>query len=79
MGGMMGGMGGGMMGGGGGRAALPGVLSDEPMQSQQADPRGLLQQAIQLHAQHISGAVPPSPESQEEMMQMMQAALQALG
>lgn len=39
---------------------------------------GLLEQAMQLHAGHLSGEVPVSPESQEQLMQLIEGALSAL-
>ena len=36
---------------------------------------GLLEEAVQLHAGHLSGQVPVTPESQEELMELIGEAL----
>ena len=62
--------GGGMMGDGGAGSATVGTGG--------ADPAQLISQAIQLHAAHLNGSEPTSPESQERLMILLQEALSAL-
>lgn len=39
----------------------------------------LLQQAAKLHMGHIKGSEPTSPESQQRLMDLIDAAIEALG
>ncbi len=55
---------------------MGGMAGDE---LEAADPASLIQQAIDLHQAHMSGAVPPTPESQAELMSLLEQALEALG
>lgn len=47
--------------------------------SQLGDPAALLQQAIELHEAHLAGTEPTSPESQQQLMDLLIAALNSLG
>ena len=39
------------------------------------DPVELIAQAVQLHAAHMDGSMPPTPESQAALMTLLQEAL----
>ena len=45
----------------------------------QMEAKSRLQEAISLHAAHMDGSEPTSPESQERLMALMESALEALG
>lgn len=58
--------------------AKPG-MGDMEMMGRQEDPTQLLQEAISLHQRHMDGTEPATPESQEELMEMLMQALSLLG
>lgn len=75
---MMHGMGGPMQGL---MRAVPQGSDDDMMAGMQGngeDPTSLLQQAIALHEGHLSGAVPTTPESQQQLMTLLETALSSL-
>lgn len=52
---------------------------EEMMQGEEQGVAAILQQVIALHASHIDGSVQTTPESQQEMMELLERALVAAG
>ena len=68
-----------------GTSPMGGLMSAKPEMEEDMmgeaggnDPASLLQQAIQLHEGHLNGSVPTSPESQEQLMDLLMQALAAV-